>query len=183
MAATTTPSLTWEAFERLPDGDGMHREILEGELQLLPPAKSGHSQIASRVFAILFALQQRGLGKVYLEAGYKLSENPPTWIQPDASFLGLDRARGTAGEDYFTGGPDLAVEIVSPSESARDLEHKVRLLLAAGSQAVWVIYPESQSVHVHQPDGTSFTRGLKDSLSAPQLLQNWGFPVMQLFED
>ena len=184
MATTTsTPRLTWEAFARLPDGDGMHREILEGELQVLPPAKSGHSQIASRVFAILSALQERGLGKVYLEAGYKLSENPPTWIQPDASFLGIDRALGTAGGDYFTGGPELAIEIVSPSESARDLEHKVRLLLAAGSHAVWVIYPESQSVHVHLPDGTSSTRGVRDSLSAPQLLKSWEFPVRQLFED
>ena len=74
------------------------------------------------------------------------------------------------------------MEIVSPSESARDLEHKVRLLLGAGSQAVWVIYPESQSVHVHLPEGTSFTRGVKDSLAAPQLLQGWEFLVAQLFE-
>jgi Uma2 family endonuclease len=178
-----TPSLTWEAFERLPDGDGMHREILEGELQVLPLATSGQSQIASNCFGALLPLKVKGIGRVYLEAGYKLSENPPTWIQPDASFLGLERARGTAGGDYFTGGPDLAVEIVSPSESARDLEHKVRLLLAAGSHAVWVIYPESQSVRVHLPDGTSFTRGVRDSLSAPQLLQSWEFPVAQLFED
>jgi len=182
MAATTTPSLTWEAFERLPDGDGMHREILEGELQVLPPAKSKHSQIASNCFEALLPLKVKGIGRVYLEAGYKLSENPPTWVQPDVSFLRAERREEKSG-GYFTGGLDLAVEIVSPSESACDLEHKVRLLLGAGSQTEWVIYPESQSVHVYLPDGTSFTRGMKDSLSAPQLLQSWEFPVTQLFED
>jgi len=91
MAATTTPSLTWEAFERLPDGDGMHREILEGELQVLPPAKSKHSQIASNCFEALLPLKVKGIGRVYLGAGYKLSENPPTWVQPDVSFLRAER--------------------------------------------------------------------------------------------
>src|SRR6202161_2550511 len=106
MATTTSTNpqsihaMTWEAFERLPDGDGLHRELLEGELQTLPPAKSGHSRIASKLFELLFVLQQRGLGRVYLEAGYKLSEIPPSWIQPDASFLRLERVQATAADVY-----------------------------------------------------------------------------------
>jgi hypothetical protein len=102
MATTTstTPQskhvTTWEAFERLPDGDGLHREILEGEVQVLPPVKSGHSKIASKLFQMLFPLQQRGLGDVYLEAGYKLSEAPPT-CDSARRVLSKDAARARNG--------------------------------------------------------------------------------------
>lgn len=183
MATTTsTPLLTWEAFERLPDGDGLHREILEGELQTLPPVKSRHSKIASKLFKMLLALQEHQLGEVYLEAGYKLSEVPPTWIQPDASFLKMERARETAADGYFAGAPELAVEIVSPSETAKSLLRKVELLLGAGSLAVWVVYPEFRSVVVHSPGGTSITLRMGDNLTAPYLLKDWELPVATLFE-
>lgn len=188
MAATTStppktePVMTWEAFEQLPDGDGLHREIIEGELQILPPVKSKHSKIATKLFELLFPLQQRGLGTVFLEAGYKLSEKPPTWIQPDASFLKMERVRETPADGYFTGAPELAVEIVSPSETAAKLRRKVELLLGGGAQAVWVIYPDTQSVSVHLPDGTSFTRLAGDTLTAPYLLDGWELPVATLFE-
>ncbi len=174
--------MTWEAFERLPDGDGLHREILQGELQTLPPVKSIHSKIASKLFELLFPLQQRGIGSVYLEAGFKLSETPPTWIQPDASFLKIDRVRETAEDGYFLGAPELAVEIVSPSETAAMLQRKVELLLSNGGLAVWVIYPETRTVVVHLPDGTSFTRNPGEKLTAAFLLEGWDFPVAALFE-
>ena len=181
MATTSTPLMTWEAFERLPDGDGMHRELLEGELQILAPPKSGHSNIASTVFKALLIWETNGLGRVYAEAGYKLTEEPPTWIEPDVSFVRMERVLATADADYFLGAPDLAVEIVSPSESAKDLERKVELLLTGGSQAVWVLYPESQRVRVCLPGGVSFTRRMNDSVSAQKLFGDWEVPVAKLF--
>jgi Uma2 family endonuclease len=123
------------------------------------------------------------LGAVYQEAGYQLSDDPPTWIQPDVSVLRLERAKATKPDDYFRGAPELAVEVVSPSETALTLNHKIKALLAAGSLAVWVIYPDSSEVRVYLPDGTSFTRGLADTLSAPELLPGWELPVARLFEN
>jgi Uma2 family endonuclease len=46
--ATTTRQISWKAFEELPDHDGFHRELIEGELVVLPPPKSRHSRIAKR---------------------------------------------------------------------------------------------------------------------------------------
>ena len=193
MAATTsTPSsgieetsrmMTWEAFERLPDGDGMHREIIEGELQALPPAKSKHTVIAANTANILRALEQAGLGRVLSEGGYKLSDEPPTWIQPDVSFLRTERLRQTAGDAYFLGAPELAVEVVSPSETASTLRRKIDLLLKHGGHAVWVVYPKTGIVVVHLPDGASFTRTTGDTLDAPYLLEGWQFPIAKLFEE
>jgi Uma2 family endonuclease len=174
--------MTWEVFERLPDGDGLHREILEGELQTLPPAKSKHSKIASKLFEALLALQQRGLGRVYLEAGYKLSQDPATWIQPNASFLKLERVRATPDDGYFIGAPELAIEIVSPSETATMLQRKVDLMLGSGAQAVWVIYPDSETVIVHLPNGTSTTHGVSETLTASFLAEGWTLQVAAIFD-
>ncbi len=181
--ATTTNLMTWEAFERLPDGDGYHRELIEGELQILPPPKSGHSKVAKRIFKALLTAEAAGGGQALVEAGYKLSENPASWVEPDVSFLRNDRLESTQYDDYFLGAPELAVEIVSPSESAADLDRKVELMLAAGSLAVWVIYPQKRRVHVCLPDGTTLRRGIADTLSLPELLPGFELPVANLFAD
>jgi|SRR5580700_5064476 Uma2 family endonuclease len=140
--ATTSNVVTFAAFEQLPDGDGFHRELIEGELQILPPAKSRHNLVAKRAFKLLLAIEDRADGQALMEAGYKLGNDPSTWIQPDVSFLKNERVRATIGDGYFLGAPELAIEVVSPSESARDLHRKVSLMLKAGSLAVWLIYPE-----------------------------------------
>ncbi|MBZ5622535.1 MAG: Uma2 family endonuclease [Acidobacteriia bacterium] len=178
--ATTTNLLTWEEFERLPDE---HLEIIEGELITLPPPKSGHSTVAANTFLLLQPLQENRLGRIYQEAGYKLSQDPATWIQPDVSFLKMERVRATKPNDHFLGAPELAVEVVSPSETAQTLNRKIDLLLAGGSLAVWVIYPGDREVRVFLPDGTSFRRGIGDTLTAPELLPGWELPVARLFEE
>src|SRR5690349_9112837 len=107
MAAATTDLMTWEAFEKLPDGDGFHRELIEGELQILPPPKSGHSKIAKRIFKALLPCEEQASAQVFVEAGYKLSADPSTWLEPDVSVLRNERARDTADSDYFIGAPEL----------------------------------------------------------------------------
>jgi Uma2 family endonuclease len=175
--------MTWQAFEQLPDGDGWHREVVEGELIVLPPPKSKHTIIANAVATALRPLESDGTWKVFMEAGYRLSNDPPTWIQPDVSVLSSERARATSGDDYFLRPPELAIEMVSPSETAHDLMRKIDLLLAGGSMAVWVIYPEKREVPVFVPDGTSYTRRGDQILTVTELLPGWELPVAKLFED
>jgi Uma2 family endonuclease len=179
--ATTTNLLSWEAFEQLPD-DGMHHEVIEGELITLPPPKSGHTVVAKRFYTALVAIERMARCSAFTEAGYKLSDDPPTWIQPDVSFIREQRAQATDPEGYFLGAPELAVEVVSPSESASDVDRKVDLMLAHGSQAVWVAFPRTKKVQVYLADGTSFSRGMNGKLSLSDLVPGWELPVATLFE-
>jgi len=187
MATISTPAvpqvLTWEAFEQLPDHDGMHREVLKGVLQVLPPAKSTHTIIATNAYDMLREPALAASCRAYPEAGYNLSESPATWVQPDVSVLTTARVRSAKSDAYFTGAAELAVEVVSPSESAADIEEKVELMLEAGSQAIWVVYPKTRTVHVFVPGGAAAILSTKDSLSAPSLLPGWSAPVSKLFED
>jgi Uma2 family endonuclease len=183
MATTTsTPVLAWEAFELLPSGDGVHRELIDGELQELPPAKLIHSLIATRLFRALLPLEIDGPGSVLAEAGYKLSSDPASWIQPDVSFALREQVAAAGTSGYALGAPALAVEIVSPSETAPALQRKIELLLANGSREVWVIYPDTQSVQVHRPDGTAMTARPGDDLTAGFLSESFRLPVATLFE-
>jgi Uma2 family endonuclease len=159
----------------------MHREVLEGELIVLPPARIRDSRIAKRVFTALLATEER-TGMSAMFGGYKLGDRPATWIKPDVSFVSAARVEAAVPETYFTRSPELAVEVISPLESAANLDWKVDLLLAHGSQTVWVVYPQTRRVRVHHADGTGFILGIGDSLTLPELLPGWELPVAKLFE-
>jgi Uma2 family endonuclease len=180
--ATTTSLLTWEAFEKFPD-DAMHHELIEGELQILPPPKSNYSRIAKRFFLALLTAENERRGEALMEAGFKLSNDPATWIQPDVSFVLSDRISATPEEGYFIGAPALAIEVVSPSESASDLQRKVNLLLRSGGLAVLVIHPRIREVHGYLAHGAPFILGMNDTLTLPALLPDWQLPVAKLFEE
>jgi Uma2 family endonuclease len=183
MATLATPMMTWEAFEQLPDSDGFHRELIRGQLQILPPPKSRHSKIARKISKLLESIEADDQAQIYLEAGYKLTERPTTWVQPDVSVLTTDRANAVGDDQHFKGAPEIAVEIISPSESAADVEQKASLLLAAGCQTLWVVYPKTQTVHVFTPGGRATICGINDMLPALPLGPENRIPVTKLFED
>ncbi len=141
--------MTFEEFERLPDEPGKC-ELLEGELTQLPLAMLNHMEIAHR---LLYAMREwleknkpKGLGEVYLEMGYRLS--PKTWLQPDVSITHVNQARG----NYFEGGPALAVEIISESNTAEKMDSKIAAYLAAGTLEAWVIYPTTRRMWKYRPN-------------------------------
>src|SRR5258706_243934 len=108
MATITNPPTTglldWAAFEQLPD-DGMHYEIIEGVLISLRPPKSRHSLIARKTWKQLLAIESQAHCLALAEAGYKLGDDPPTWVQPDVSFLSIERIANTDPDGYFLGAP------------------------------------------------------------------------------
>jgi Uma2 family endonuclease len=140
--------MTVEEFSRLPADSAKH-EMNAGELITLPPPKSLHSRVARSVFITLDTfIQKHRLLEVYQEAGYALSYDPITIRQPDVSVLSKARIEATPEDSYFEGAPELAIEIVSPSDSAEDLQIKVRQYLDTGSKQVWVLYPKTQDLWV-----------------------------------
>jgi Uma2 family endonuclease len=85
-------------------------------------------------------------------------------------------------EGFWTVAPDLAVEVVSPSETADEVREKVRDFLGAGVPLVWTIYPRTHEVIVHTPDGLARTYGEADTLVFPDTLPGFSCLVAELFE-
>ncbi len=170
--------LSFEDFAALPD-DGTKHELSEGELITMPPPKPRHGDCQARLAAALVEFaSSHDLGRVFTESGYRLS--PHTVRGPDISFV--SKARLQNPDEYFEGGPDLAVEIVSPGDDASDLRQKIQQYLDAGTPIVWVVYPRSRQIEIHTHDKTIRTLGIEDTLEAPGLLPGFALPVRALVE-
>ena len=102
----------------------------------MPPAGGAHGNVAMTIGMFIAAhVRERQLGRAFAaETGFVLARNPDTVRAPDASFVSYDRlAQGELPSGYIEMAPDLAVEVTSPSDSARDVQEKADAWLAAGT--------------------------------------------------
>ncbi|HMD48071.1 MAG TPA: Uma2 family endonuclease, partial [Bryobacteraceae bacterium] len=135
-----------------------------------------HNNVLHRLFPLLQAyVEQNQLGGIRIEAGFRLSKQ--TWLQPDVSFL-RNAQLDTADENYFEGAPAIAVEVASESNTAAQLDRKMELYFAHGSEEVWVIYPRTKRIRIHFPDGRSLIAG--DPLETA-LFPGWSAPLSAIF--
>src|SRR5580692_10743280 len=135
---TVKTLLTFEEFEQLPDQPGK-RELLRGELIELPPPDYKHNKISNRIGDHLKdALRHahargeaRNLGEAFQEMGYLLPG--AGWLQPDVS---VTQAGQSVGK-YLTGAPAIAIEVISPGNTAKQIDAKAALYFEFGASEVW----------------------------------------------
>ncbi|PDW04468.1 Uma2 family endonuclease [Candidatus Viridilinea mediisalina] len=179
---TTTEPLTAEAFAALPESS-LRQELVFGEVVETMPPGGIHGAIAALCAAFLIQWNRKAArGVVGVESGFRLSQNPDTVRSPDCSYVQASRvpAEGVP-EGFWPIPPDLAVEVVSPSDNAEELQQKVQEYLAAGSALVWVVYPRTRQVIAHTPDGLARSFGAEDTLSHAQVLPGFSLVVKELF--
>ena len=140
----TTTLLSFEEFERLPDEPGKD-ELLDGEWFHLPPAFRNHMVFVHRISRLLASLLDAE-DRVFVETGYKIGAR--NWVVADVSVIHADQAYA----QYFEGAPALAVEVISDSNTARQIDRKRRLYLQNGALEVWIVYPDTQSVWLYRPN-------------------------------
>jgi Uma2 family endonuclease len=154
MATRTT--ITLHQFRELPEReDGTHYEVSQGELITLPPPGYKHGAIIARITRLLGnQLPEKEYIVVSGDAGFLLDPNPEA-----ATVRGADVAvnrRAEVGENFpqgwFPGAPILAVEVVSPSNTAKDMHLKVKQYLGAGALEVWLVYPDTQTIYPYSAE-------------------------------
>jgi Uma2 family endonuclease len=82
---------------------------------------------------------------------------------------------------YFQGPPDLAVEVMSPSDRAGEVLAKVQDWLAAGCRAVWVVDPTSQTVSAYRGSHETALLTVADALTDDDILPGFRLPVAEIF--
>lgn len=101
---------------------------------------------------------------------------------PDVSFVSAARLPPPElRTSYFEGAPDLAVEVVSPGDTATEVIEKVHEYLAAGTRLVWVADPKPRTVTAYRPDGSAYVYREADTLSGEEVLPGFTVLVRQLF--
>jgi len=169
-----------EQFLALPEEEAFRRELIRGEIVEMVNARLFH-EIVKGILNKLLAVYTVRHPEFFLipETIYLVSESDA--FQPD---LSLARTAEVARKDPFQrqrGTPLLAVEIVS-SETAERIDYKVEVFLQRGAEAVWVVYPEHQSVTAHYRDGFARRLHLADTLEEPAILPGFSVPLRELFK-
>lgn len=160
-------------------------ELVEGEIVKMPKPTGLHGQITFLLSLKIgnYVVDNR-LGVVTAsETGFVLERNPDgrdTVRGLDIAFIRGARVPAALPDQLLDMAPDLAVEVISPSNEAADIHHKIRQLLAAGTSLVWIVYPSTRTVDVHSQSGATTLEG-DDRLSGGDVLPGLEIPVREIF--
>ncbi len=180
----TTALMTAEQLTEMPD-DTMRYELVQGELLMFPPPGPGHSYYEANLCGELRTyVNRRKLGKVFCGDGsFLLARDPDTVLAPDVAFI----AAANLIEDwhtlpYWPGSPDLAVEVISPSDTIISATEKAQRFLAAGAKAVWVVNPRRKTVTAYAHDASPKIWGVADDIDGGELLPGFRMAVRDVFD-
>jgi Uma2 family endonuclease len=182
MSSVAHRLLTAEEFWHLPGSE--HKELINGEaVESMPPGKE-HGPIAVSIATLLNLWSKQGVGgKVGVEPGFILSTDPDTVRGPDVYYVSASRVPSDdKSKAFWTIAPDLAVEVISPSETVDEVRDKVRDFLTAGTSMVWTVHPRTREVVVHTPDGLARTHTDEDVIEFPEVLPGFSCKVAEIFE-
>jgi len=182
---TTLAKKLWteEELLSLPD-NGNKYELINGELSMVPTGIE-HEDIGATLLAALKRhVSEHKLGVVCgSSTGYWMKSG--NLRSPDVSFISKARLKGhkRPPKGFFRGSPDLAVEILSPSDTVENLHGKIVEYFENDTTLAWIINPEEQVVMVyHSPRPDKILAG-NDTLQGEEVLRGFTFPVAELFAD
>ncbi|HXD32582.1 MAG TPA: Uma2 family endonuclease [Pyrinomonadaceae bacterium] len=183
MSSTFTKLTTADELLAMPD-DGYRYELIEGELIRMSPAGARHGRIAVKVVNRLGPyVEKHGLGEVYAaETGFKLRSDPDTVRAPDVAFVSKSRVELVGDpEGYWSGAPDLAVEVQSPNDTRKHIDAKARHWISAGAKLVWVVKPRERTVIVYKSLADIFEVSESGVLDAGEVVPGFKLTVSEIF--
>ena len=181
--STTTELMTAEELLKMPQSEFRY-ELVKGELRKMPPAGFEHGVVVVNLTSPLGRyVQDNNLGVVCgAETGFKITINPDTVRAPDIAFVRRERIASVGiPKEYWSGAPDLAVEVVSPGDTVYEVDEKVEEWLAAGTSAVWVVNPKRRTVTVHRPQIKPLTLTENEELDGQDIVPGFRCRVAEIF--
>ena len=174
--------LSTAEFEKMPEEDAYRIELVRGRLVREPRPASLHGAVSARLATRLQQfIEVRGRGVVLVDAGVVTARDPDTVRGPDIAYYSSERIPDKGFATSFWGPPDLAVEILSPSNGAAAMREKIAEYLEAGVRCVWVVDPRARSVSVHRPgDGVRTVRE-PDGLEGDEVLPGFRLSLRTIF--
>ena len=184
IMATTATLMTAAELLAMPD-DGFHfYELVKGELITMPPAGGEHGAIGIRAAVrIGVIVEANDLGVVFnADTGFIIGTDPDTVRAPDVSFVRKERIPADGiPRGFFQGAPDIAVEVISPSDSYTEVAEKVSQLLEAGTLLVVLIDPRTRTITLRHQSGETTTLTEADTLTLGDVLPGFECAVGELF--
>jgi len=160
-------------------------ELVEGVIIEMPKPKRIHGVVTMRLaLKIASFVEAHDLGEVAVgDTGFVLERNAygrDTVRGLDVAFVSSKRLPTPPDFTWYETGPDLAVEVISPTNKAGDIHLKVMQLLSAGSRLIWLVYPESRTIVAHTAEAAT-TLQENDTLSGGDVLPGFQLRVGDIF--
>jgi Uma2 family endonuclease len=172
--ATTTGLVTVAEFEKLPDRD-VRQELRHGEVITMPPPGMPHFWVAKSAERALDRILG-GFGLVAREFPFCPLPEFECW-SADVAFLSAGRVASVRTK-WLSGVPDLVVEVLSPSNTAVEMDERRAICLENGCRQFWVVNAERKIVNVSTPDGKTITYRVGDEID----LAEFGDGTLRLTE-
>ena len=173
------PEPTTMTLEEFLESDLEGYEYVEGELVSMPPTSMEHGRISTNLFLPLgLYVRENQLGDLYMpDTGFQVGERV---LMPDVAFVSTDRLPADQSKASPVP-PDLAVEVVSPTDAQSRIVSKAFAYLKAGTRLVWILEPVSKTVTVYrsETDITLLTRD--DTLTGEEVIEGFSCQVAELF--
>ena len=173
-----SPASTTMTLEEFLASDLEGYEYIEGELIPTMSTSLKHGTISLKLGSRLFQhVHENQLGDVYTAAGFRVGERG---LIPDVAFLSKARIPDDTNKASPIP-PDLAVEVVSPTDVSDRIEEKAFAYLAAGTQLVWVLRQKSKTVMVYRSETDIKLLTRNDTLTGEDVVEGFSCPVAELF--
>ncbi|WOB43402.1 Uma2 family endonuclease [Thermoleptolyngbya oregonensis NK1-22] len=171
-------------FMALPQ-DGHRYELVNGELIDMGNSGMEHGWFASNLMIVLGGFVRTHKLGVMCDSSTAFAMKNGNRRSPDVSFVAKDRLQGLRRlpKGFFQGAPDLAVEVLSPSNTVEEIHDKIVEYFENGTRLVWVIHPDEQYVLIyHSPSPDRLLR-LQDALDGESVVPGFSLAVAELFEE
>jgi Uma2 family endonuclease len=182
MAATVVPAKSEPNALLLVDNDLY--EVIAGETLAVAPSSYDHSRFGLRLGGRLevFATDN-DLGEVVgSDIGILFRETPRLMLGPDAAFVAKDRLPPDWDRSKFLRVvPDLVVEVISPTDTQREVAANVAIYLELGVQLVWLADPEAKTVTVYRAGREPRILTAADTLDGEDVVPGFRLPVSLVF--
>ncbi|MCK6483427.1 MAG: Uma2 family endonuclease [Phycisphaerae bacterium] len=186
MAGTATKARYSAAAFEMRFGDAPLCELERGEVIRLSPGGLDHGRPAMNIAFLIEAwARQARRGRVYTnETGVVTQRDPDTVRGADVAYFSYERLpRETRPRGFATVAPELIVEVVGKSQGSGKMVEKAGEYLRMGVDRVWIVNPDTRTVHVFRPDAEPQRFGEADTLADGAVLPEFSCGVAEIFED
>jgi len=175
--------MTFEEAARL-DPDELSGEIVDGEWIPMTRGTWRHGEVVLTIGFLLklYAREHAGWSVSVADPGVKLARNPDRLRGPDVGMVRADRVpTGKGAEGWLEGAPDVAVEVLSDSQTFSEMTKKALEYLAGGSKMVWLVDPEPRRVVIFTPPDHVHILGPEETLEGGDVLPGFSCKVEEMF--
>lgn len=160
--------------------------LIDGELLVKMAPTELHGDVATRLSTHLFLyVDEHGLGRVTGEVGFHPPGDRGTVLLPDVAFTSISRMAQPARSSYVPYMPDLAVEIISPSQSLAQVRRKAEVYSHHGTGLVWLLDPAAKFAEIwrREEDGALLNERITGDgeLSGGDILPGFPLPLSRIF--